>query len=171
MQKEAGLGSLPTLDLPALLHMGAPLGLFLKSVIIFITYFSVNCFSHPNESFRDQRPGLPCSSLCPQPASRAVATTLQDHSRMHGLGTAWLQTPSTHLEELRLNLSCLKWAKCWMDHLVPPPKLSAISRPPLRPGRPDSSSSLHSRSTAQTMHLSHKEKEEAATGKRVTITL
>lgn len=89
---------------------------------------------------------------------------------MHGLGTAWLQTPSTHLEELRLNLSCLEWAKCWMDHLVPPPKLSAISRPPLRPGRPDSSSPLHS-STAQTMHLSHKEKEEAATGKRVTITL
>ena len=106
MLKEAGLGSIPTPDLPGLLQMGAPLGLFLQSVIIFITYFSVNCFSHPNESFRDQRPGMPCSSLWPQPASRAVATTLQDHSRMHSLGTAWLQTPSIHLEELRLNLSC-----------------------------------------------------------------
>lgn len=172
MWKEAGLGSIPTLDSPALLQMGAALGPILQSVIIFITYFSVNCFSHLNESFREQRPGLPCSSLCPQPASRAVAATLQDHSkRMHGLGTAWLQTPSTHLEELWLNLSCQEWAKCWMGHFVPPPKLSASSGPPPGPGSPNSSSPMHSRSTAQTTHLSHKKKGEATTGNRITITL
>lgn len=128
-------------------------------VIIFITYFSVNCFSHLNESFREQTPGLPCSSLCSQPASRAVAATPQDHSkRMHGLGTAWLQTPSTHLEELWLNLSCQEWAKCRMDHFMPPPKLSASSGPPPHLAVPTHSPQCtHSApSTAQTTHLSHK---------------
>lgn len=87
---------------------------------------------------------------------------------MHGSETAWLQTPSSHLEELCLSLPCQEWAKCWMDGPVPPPKVSASAGPPPLPCSPDPSSSPHPRSTAQATHLSH-DKGEAATGKRTTM--
>lgn len=97
----------------------------------------------------------------PQPVSRTVATSMQDLNRgIHSSGTAWLQTPSSHLQEPCLNLSCPEHS----------PRFSASSVPPPLPCQPDPISSLHLRSTAQALHLSNdKEQGEAATGKRTTI--